>query len=47
MRDEDEKLLDQARRSREEIEKARKEEEAAIEDEPWAKPTSGDADDDE
>ena len=42
--DEDEELLHDAEHSLDETEKARKEEEDATKNEPWAKTSSGDAD---
>ena len=44
MADEEERLIEEARKSREETEKLRKESEEAVSGEPWAKTSSGDTD---
>ena len=42
MTDEEERLIEKARKSREETEKLRKESESELSGEPWAKTSSGD-----
>jgi hypothetical protein len=44
MGDEEERLIEEARRSREETEEFRKETEEEVSGEPWAKTSSGDKD---
>ena len=44
MADEEKRLIEEARRSREETEEFRKETEAEVSREPWAKTSSGDKD---
>jgi hypothetical protein len=44
MADEEEQLIEEARKSREETEKLRKESDSELSGEPWAKTSSGDKD---